>query len=124
MDGARPRALGAATGAGTARKPVGNRPSGSDAEAADQPLVADGLLERCPYRTSPVRHEYVLTERGRSPRPVIVALVDSTTGQEAEPVVVGARTGERLDDSEAYVFTAGPAASAAMRRRYEEWGRA
>ncbi|RZF03782.1 transcriptional regulator [Streptomyces albidoflavus] len=46
---------------------------------------------------------------------MIVALVDFTTGQEAEPVVVGARTGERLDDSEAYVFTAGPAASAAMR---------
>ncbi len=92
--------------------------------AADQPLVADGLLERRPYRTNPVRHEYVLTERGRSLRPVIVALVDSTTGEEAEPVVVDARTGERLDDSEAYVFTAGPAASAAMRGRYEEWGRA
>ncbi|GHI49869.1 hypothetical protein C0Q97_29230 [Streptomyces albidoflavus] len=124
MDGAGPRALGAAAGAGTARKPVGNRPSGSDAEAADQPLVADGLLERRPYRASPVRHAYVLTERGRSLRPVIVALVDFTTGREAEPVVVGARTGERLDDSEAYVFTAGPAASAVMRGRYEEWGRA
>ncbi|MGY5593150.1 MULTISPECIES: winged helix-turn-helix transcriptional regulator [Streptomyces albidoflavus group] len=85
MDGARPRALGAAAGAGTARKPVGNRPSGSDAEAADQPLVADGLLERCPYRTSPVRHQYVLTERGRSLRPVIVALVDFTTGAKAVP---------------------------------------
>lgn len=39
-------------------------------------------------------------------------------------MVVDARTGERLDDSEAYVFTAEPAASAAMRGRYEEWGRA
>ncbi len=27
-------------------------------------LVADGLLERRPYRTNPVRHEYVLTGRG------------------------------------------------------------
>ncbi|WP_406703809.1 winged helix-turn-helix transcriptional regulator [Streptomyces albidoflavus] len=88
------------------------------------PLVADGLLERRPYRTRTVRHEYVLTERGRSLRPVIVALVDFTTGQEAQPGVVGARTGERLDDSEAYVFTAGPTASAVMRGRYEEWGRA
>lgn len=40
-------------------------------------------------------------------------------------MVVDARTGERLDDSEAYVFTAGPAASAVMRGgRYEESGRA
>ncbi|MEU6108921.1 helix-turn-helix domain-containing protein [Streptomyces albidoflavus] len=104
-------------------------------------LVADGLLERRPYQTNPVRHEYVLTERGRSLRPVIVALaawgnrhlaredrsmilVDSATGEEAEPVVVDARTGKRLDDSEAYVFTAGPAASEGMRGRYEELGRA
>ncbi|MCO6698318.1 winged helix-turn-helix transcriptional regulator [Streptomyces sp. Vc17.3-30] len=85
MDGAGPRALGAAAGAGTARKPVGNRPSGSDAEAADQPLVADGLLERRPYRAGPVRHQYVLTEGGRSLRPVIVALVDFTTGAKAVP---------------------------------------
>ncbi|MFI8285841.1 winged helix-turn-helix transcriptional regulator [Streptomyces albidoflavus] len=85
MDGAGPRALGAAKGAGAARKPVGNRPSGSDAEAADQPLVADCLLERRPYRTNPVRHQYVLTERGRSLRPVIVALVDFTTGAKAVP---------------------------------------
>ncbi|OWA02429.1 transcriptional regulator [Streptomyces sp. CS227] len=104
-------------------------------------LVADGLLERRPYQTNPVRHEYVLTARGRSLRPVIVALaawgnrhlapedrsmilVDTTTGEEVEPVVVDARTGKRLDDSEAYAFTAGPAASEGMRGRYEELGRA
>lgn len=98
-------------------------------------LVADGLLERRPYQTNPVRHEYVLTELGRSLRPVIVALaawgnsrlaptersmilVDSHTGEEVEPVVVDAGTGRRLDDSDAYVFTAGPAASDAMRDRY------
>ncbi|MFD8119972.1 winged helix-turn-helix transcriptional regulator [Streptomyces albidoflavus] len=103
-------------------------------------LVADGLLERRPYQTNPVRHEYVLTERGRSLRPVIVALaawgnrhlapedrsmilVDTTTGEEVEPVVVDARTGRPLDDSDTYVFTAGPAASDAMRGRYEELGR-
>ncbi|WP_327367024.1 winged helix-turn-helix transcriptional regulator [Streptomyces sp. NBC_01217] len=100
-------------------------------------LVADGLLERRPYRTGPVRHEYVLTERGRSLRPVVVALaawgnqhlapedramilVDAHTGEEAEPVVVDAHTGQKLDDSEAFVFTAGPAASEAMRARYTE----
>ncbi|WP_198535027.1 winged helix-turn-helix transcriptional regulator [Streptomyces natalensis] len=98
-------------------------------------LVTDGLLERRPYQTSPVRHEYVLTEVGRSLRPVIVALaawgnsrlapdkrsmilVDANSGEQVEPVVVDAKTGRRLDDSAAYVFTAGPAASDAMRNRY------
>src|SRR5258708_19977316 len=37
-------------------------------------LVDDGLLERRPYQTNPVRHEYVLTELGRSLRPAIGAL--------------------------------------------------
>ncbi|WP_174876102.1 winged helix-turn-helix transcriptional regulator [Acrocarpospora corrugata] len=98
-------------------------------------LVADGILERRPYQANPVRHEYVLTELGRSLRPVVVAmaawgnarlapeqrsmiLVDAVTGEEVEPVVVDARTGRRLEDSGAYVFTHGPAASAAMRARY------
>ncbi|MBF6047909.1 transcriptional regulator [Streptomyces sp. NRRL B-1677] len=98
-------------------------------------LVADGLLERRPYQTGPVRHEYVLTELGRSLRPVIVALaawgnsrlrptersmilVDARSGEEVEPVVVDAKSGRRLDDSTAYVFTAGPAAGDAMRIRY------
>ncbi len=98
-------------------------------------LVADGLLERRQYQINPVRHEYVLTELGRSLRPVIVALaawgnsrlapeqrsmilVDASSGEEVEPVVVDARTGRRLDDCEAYIYTAGPAASHAMRARY------
>jgi DNA-binding HxlR family transcriptional regulator len=98
-------------------------------------LVADGLLERRPYQSNPVRHEYVLTELGRSLRPVIVALaawgnsrlapeersmvlIDARSGEEVEPVVVDARTGCRLDDADAYVYAAGPAASDAMRARY------
>jgi DNA-binding HxlR family transcriptional regulator len=98
-------------------------------------LVADGLLERRPYQTNPVRHEYVLTELGRSLWPVMVALnawgnsrlapeersmvlVDAVTGEEVDPVVVDSSTGRRLDDSDAHVFTAGPAASDAMRDRY------
>ncbi|MEU7629918.1 helix-turn-helix domain-containing protein [Nocardia sp. NPDC049220] len=98
-------------------------------------LVNDGLLARRPYQTNPVRHEYVLTDLGRSLRPVIIALaawgnsrltpeqrsmilVDAGSGEEVVPVVVDARTGRRLDDSAAYVFTAGPAASRAMRARY------
>ncbi|MER5516810.1 winged helix-turn-helix transcriptional regulator [Streptomyces sp. NPDC048254] len=98
-------------------------------------LVADGLLERRPYQTNPVRHEYVLTDLGRSLRPVIITLaawgnsrlapeqrsmvlVDADSGEEVEPVVVDAKTGRRLDDSQTYVFTAGPAAGHAMRARY------
>ncbi|MDQ1491094.1 MAG: hypothetical protein QOJ23_3608, partial [Actinomycetota bacterium] len=37
-------------------------------------LVASGLLERRQYQTHPPRYEYVLTELGRSLRPVIVVL--------------------------------------------------
>ncbi|GAA4205527.1 helix-turn-helix domain-containing protein [Streptosporangium oxazolinicum] len=98
-------------------------------------LVADGLMERRPYQSNPTRHEYVLTELGRSLRPVIVALaawgnsrldpsrrsmilVDAATGREVEPVVVDAATGRRLDSSEEFVFTAGPVASETMRARY------
>ncbi|WP_328401844.1 winged helix-turn-helix transcriptional regulator [Nocardia sp. NBC_00403] len=100
-------------------------------------LLADGLLERRPYQTNPVRHEYVLTDLGRSLRPVLVALaawgntrlapeersmilIDADTGNEVEPVVIDAKTGRRLDDSNAYVFAAGPAASTAMRNRYPD----
>ncbi|GAA2519929.1 winged helix-turn-helix transcriptional regulator [Winogradskya humida] len=98
-------------------------------------LVADGLLERRRYQENPPRHEYVLTELGRSLRPVIVTLaawgnnrlrpegrsmilVDAESGAEVDPVVVDRTTGHPLDDAEAYVFTAGPAASEAMRARY------
>ena len=97
-------------------------------------LVANGLLEKKPYQTNPVRHEYVLTELGRSLRSVIVALaawgnarldpsersmilVDAVTGKQAEPVLVDRATGRRVDGDD-FVFTAGPAASAAFRDRY------
>ncbi|QHY96964.1 hypothetical protein SSPS47_17810 [Streptomyces sp. S4.7] len=45
-------------------------------------------------------------------------LVDAETGEEVEPVIVDAATGHRLDDSEAYVFAAGPAATGGMLARY------
>jgi DNA-binding HxlR family transcriptional regulator len=103
-------------------------------------LVANGLLEKKPYQTNPVRHEYVLTELGRSMRPVIVALaawgnarldtsersmilVDAATGEEAEPVLVDRATGRRVDGDD-FVFTAGPAASTAFRDRYADAGSA
>ncbi|MDV7089179.1 hypothetical protein [Rhodococcus opacus] len=46
--------------------------------------------------------------------------MDTVTGEELEPVVVDADTGKSLDDTEAFVFAAGPAASAAIRARYAE----
>jgi DNA-binding HxlR family transcriptional regulator len=97
-------------------------------------LVASGLLERRQYQAHPPRYEYVLTELGRSLRPVLVVLagwgnarlapdersmvlVDAQTGAEAEPVVVDRATGRRIDGPD-FVFTAGPAASQPFRDRY------
>ena len=97
-------------------------------------LVERGLLEKKLYQEHPPRFEYVLTEKGRSLRPVLVAmaawtnsqlepdersmiLVDSD-GREVDPVLVDRISGERVDD-EGHVFTAGPAASEAMRHRYD-----
>lgn len=44
-------------------------------------------------------------------------LVDATTGAEVDPVVVDRATGRKLD-TEDFIFTAGPAASAPFRARY------
>ncbi len=69
-------------------------------------LVASGLLERRRYNERPPRDEYLLTDRGRDFRPVLlslltwgnkhfapegvsVRLVDRATGIEADPVLVG-----------------------------------
>lgn len=97
-------------------------------------LVGQGLLKKRQYQSNPPRHEYVLTEMGRSLRPVLVAmaawsnsrlepseramiLVDIQTGEEVEPVLVDRASGRRVDD-QAHAFTAGPAASPVMRDRY------
>jgi DNA-binding HxlR family transcriptional regulator len=98
-------------------------------------LVDDGLLERAQYQDKPPRYEYLLTGLGRSLRPVIIALaawgneqlapgertmilVDADTGEEVEPVVVDRSTGRRVDGP-GFVFTSGPAAPEALRRRYD-----
>lgn len=38
-------------------------------------LVDEGMLERRPYQDRPVRHEYVLTDKGRDFFPVVAAIV-------------------------------------------------
>lgn len=37
-------------------------------------LVDEGMLERRPYQSRPVRHEYVLTDKGRDFFPVVAAM--------------------------------------------------
>jgi DNA-binding HxlR family transcriptional regulator len=76
-------------------------------------LVEAGMLERRRYSTHPPRDEYLLTERGRDFRTVLVALlafgnrhfrgegdgvrlVDAKTGAPAEPVFVDRDSGRPL----------------------------
>jgi len=99
-------------------------------------LVDAGVIKRRQYQTRPPRHEYLLTDYGRSLRSVVVAiaawgnhrlepnersmiLVDAETGQEVEPIVVDRKSGRPLDGPE-FKFASGPAASEAMRARYAD----
>src|SRR5215813_6101595 len=78
-------------------------------------LVEDGILERRLYSEKPPRYEYVLTEKGRDFRPVLVALLawgnkhfapegasvllaDAKTGAAAEPVLVDRKSGRAIDE--------------------------
>ena len=96
-------------------------------------LVDSGLLERRRYNERPPRDEYLLTERGQDFAPVLVAMlawgnrhfapegetmliVDSRTGQPADPVLVDRATG-RLLRAPDYKVAAGPAATESARRR-------
>lgn len=100
-----------------------------------QSLVDAGLLERRRYSEHPPRYEYVLTERGRDFRTVLVAfmawgnrhfapegecvqVVNSKTGEAAEPIVVDRTTGERLDSSN-FTISAGPGANERTRWRMQ-----
>jgi DNA-binding HxlR family transcriptional regulator len=77
-------------------------------------LVEAGLLERRRYSERPPRDEYVLTQRGRDFRPVLLALlafgnrhfppddrevkiVNTETGQPIDPILVDPATGARVD---------------------------
>src|SRR5262252_5207594 len=97
-------------------------------------LVEAGLLERRRYSERPPRDEYVLTQAGRDFRPVLWALlawgnrhfapegasvvvVDSLTGEQAEPVLVDRQSGRPLVEP-AFRSAAGPAADARTRARH------
>src|SRR5262245_38599518 len=96
-------------------------------------LVDTGLLERRRYSERPPRYEYILTEKGRDFRPVLIAmtawgnrhfapegasvvLVDKKTRRAADPVLVDRRSGRPLNECD-FDFADGPAASESTRRR-------
>ena len=97
-------------------------------------LVKSGLLERRLYNQRPPRYEYVLTERGRDFRPVILALlawgnrhfapegksvvlVEAKTGKQADPILTDRNSGRPVTDKD-FVLRAGPAAKTKVRERY------
>ena len=92
-------------------------------------LVEAGMLERRPYSLRPPRDAYLLTERGRDFRTVLVALlafghrhfavagggtriVDARTGATAEPMLVDRRSGKPLVEPD-YVIARGAKNAAA-----------
>jgi DNA-binding HxlR family transcriptional regulator len=96
-------------------------------------LVQSGLLERRRYSEHPPRYEYVVTERGRDFRPVLIALLawgnkhfateglsvllaDKASGAIADPVLVDRQSGRPLDEG-GFQYVAGPAANERTRRR-------
>jgi DNA-binding HxlR family transcriptional regulator len=96
-------------------------------------LVEAGMLERRLYCERPPRHEYVLTDRGRDFRPVLISLqtwgnrhfapeglsvmlVDARTGTPAEPILVDRLTGQPITDT-THKNAAGPAAGARVKKR-------
>jgi len=97
-------------------------------------LVDGGMLERRRYTDHPPRYEYVLTERGRDFRPVLLAMlawgnkhftpegksvvvIDRATGDEADPVLVDRASGRLLAEPD-FGTAAGPAADEHTRRRH------
>ena len=97
-------------------------------------LVESGLLERRRYSERPRRYQYLLTERGRDFRPVVLALmawgnrhfasegasvvlVNCKTGAEVDPVLADPATGRPVDEPD-YALVAGPAATSRVLRRY------
>ena len=96
-------------------------------------LVTAGLLTRRRYQERPARHEYILTDRGRDFRPVLLALqtwgnrhfapegasvvlVDAGTGLPADPVLVDRVTGKLITEA-THRNAAGPAAGRRIQRR-------
>jgi DNA-binding HxlR family transcriptional regulator len=98
-------------------------------------LVESGLLERRRYSERPPRDEYLLTERGRDFRPVVlsllawgnrhfapegasVMLVNRETGAAVDPILADPSTGRPVEEPD-YVLVPGPAASGRVLQKYQ-----
>lgn len=98
-------------------------------------LVEEGMLERRQYCERPPRFEYLLTERGRDFRQVLLAmlawgnkhlapegesvqLADRQTGERVEPVLVDAASGRPITGHDFQVVP-GPAATERLRQRLD-----
>lgn len=96
-------------------------------------LVESGMLERRRYSERPPRDEYLLTERGRDFRTVLMTLlafgnrhfapegetvriVEAATGRPADPILVDRVSGRPIAGPD-FVVAAGAASSPALRRR-------
>ena len=96
-------------------------------------LVKAGMLKRQRYSDKPPRYEYVLTDRGRDFRPVLLALLawgnkhfapegpsvllaDTETGTPADPVVVDRVSGRPIPGP-GFSLVPGPGANERMRQR-------
>lgn len=97
-------------------------------------LVTSGLLERRRYSERPARYEYVLTERGRDFRPVLLSLltwgnkhfapegpsvivIDTKTGKPVDAVLVDRASGEPIV-APRFRSAPGPAADEHTRHRH------
>jgi DNA-binding HxlR family transcriptional regulator len=64
-------------------------------------LVHSGVFDKIQYQANPVRHEYVLTEKGNALRPVVISLMtwgDEWSGTGEAPVILTDRlSGKKLD---------------------------
>jgi DNA-binding HxlR family transcriptional regulator len=97
-------------------------------------LVKSGLVERRRYNDRPPRDEYLLTERGRDFRAVVlsllawgnrhfapegasVMLVNRKTGAAVDPILADPATGRPVDEPD-YLLAPGPAAGPRTLRRY------
>lgn len=99
-------------------------------------LVEAGLLERRQYCERPPRHEYVLTDRGRDFRPVLISLqvwgnrhfapeglsvvlTDVETGVKVDPMLVDRLTGQPINQL-THKNLPGPAASERIKRKLKK----
>ena len=98
-------------------------------------LVRFGVLRRAPYQESPVRYEYILTQRGLDLYPIVMAIVHwgdthmvdergrpvihehKNCGKIFDPVMVCSECGEPLHAKQVHVHSGPGAPKAASRER-------